>query len=58
MNSAIRKNGKGGSDLGESELCLVLVFAGQVTRFILKLNATKGLKNLITRISFCFLSVV
>jgi len=33
------------------------VCAGQVTGFILKLNATKGLKKLITRILFRFLSV-
>jgi hypothetical protein len=50
MDSEIRKNGKGGVVIwAEANYVLSLlqtvdgaVCAGQVTRFILKLNATKG----------------
>ena len=64
MDSEIRKNGKGGSDLGVSERGLVLAtncWLGSVCRsgralyFETKYN--KRIKKIITRIWFCFISV-
>jgi len=64
MDSAIRKNGKGGSDLGVSERDLVLATncwwdsvwrSDHALYFETKCN--KIIKKLIARISFSFLSV-